>query len=224
MTNDDTATIEVLEQALADAHAELADVKADRDRLQKQLANVGDMLTETLVIEDADEDVTLDHAPLPSLDELMANLESFSEAVDTPTPSHTGTISDSSIEMLAPELVFGDEYAGGDASAAEEHRKAGPKSNSRLLVLADAKPPIKYPLYKKHTTIGRSTTADIRVNGDHVSRIHARIDLREDGVVIEDVTSKNGIKINAQPIKRHWLQHGDVLSVGRLHFTFIETS
>jgi FHA domain len=221
MTTDDTVTMEQLEHALADLRDELAAVKADRDRLQKQLVALGEMQTETIVIDEEDKDDTRDDPPLPSLDELMANLDSFSEANPPPDEPSALTESNPSIEMLAPELVFPERFDRGEGLATVVGQT---KHNSRLLVLANVSPPIKYPLYKKQTTIGRASTADIRIHGDHVSRIHARIDLSEDGAVIEDVASKNGISINTEGVKRQRLRHGDVLCVGRHHFTFIETN
>jgi hypothetical protein len=99
-----------------------------------------------------------------------------------------------------------------------------PRANSRVLVFLDADPPIKYPLYKDVITIGRSEVADIRVDGDSVSRIHARIVAGDSDILVEDAGSKNGIEVNSRPVLRHKLQHGDVLSLGTLHFTFVDTA
>jgi hypothetical protein len=99
------------------------------------------------------------------------------------------------------------------------------EKNSRLLVFVDAEPPIKYPLYKAVMTVGRSETADIRVEGDFISRVHARVTTAADGqVTAEDVASKNGIQVNNEEVNRRVLRHGDVLSLGKLHFTFIDTA
>jgi hypothetical protein len=99
------------------------------------------------------------------------------------------------------------------------------EKNSRLLVFVDAEPPIKYPLYKAVMTVGRSETADIRVEGDFISRVHARVTTAADGqVTAEDVASKNGIRVNNEEVNRRVLRHGDVLSLGKLHFTFIDTA
>jgi pSer/pThr/pTyr-binding forkhead associated (FHA) protein len=73
-------------------------------------------------------------------------------------------------------------------------------------------------------TIGRSELADIRVDGDFISRVHARVLAHDGRAVVEDVASKNGIKVNGKPVKRQPLQHGDVLSLGKLHFTYIDTA
>jgi hypothetical protein len=239
MIDDDTSTVECLEnaledaqrkladlaaslEALADVRAELAAVKADRDHLQKQIASLGEMQSETIVLDDADEEDTVDDQPLPSLDELMANLDSIAEADDPPAHTNSTTGLNTSVEMIAPELVFPDIYETGNGPSLSTESQ--PRTNSRVLVFADAKPPIKYPLYKKQTTIGRSETADISIDSQHISHVHARIAVSEEGAIVEDLASKNGIRINTRPVKRHLLRHGDVLSVGRSHFTFIETS
>jgi pSer/pThr/pTyr-binding forkhead associated (FHA) protein len=73
-------------------------------------------------------------------------------------------------------------------------------------------------------TIGRSTSADIQIDDDFISRIHARIVSDEYRTIVEDVDSKNGIKVNSRLIARHALQHGDVIGLGKLRFTFVETS
>jgi pSer/pThr/pTyr-binding forkhead associated (FHA) protein len=93
-----------------------------------------------------------------------------------------------------------------------------------VLVYLDAQQPIKYPLYKPVMTIGRSEKADIYVSDDFISRVHARLLSTKDGVVVEDVASRNGIKVNSKQTERQILHHGDVLGIGKVRFTFIDTS
>jgi pSer/pThr/pTyr-binding forkhead associated (FHA) protein len=73
-------------------------------------------------------------------------------------------------------------------------------------------------------TIGRADSADIQINSDFISRVHARLVSTTFGVFIEDVDSKNGNKVNSKLAERQALQHGDVLGLGRLRFTFIDTT
>jgi pSer/pThr/pTyr-binding forkhead associated (FHA) protein len=122
-------------------------------------------------------------------------------------------------EMIAPELVFPEEF-GEDA---RKSRSSASKA-ARVLVFLDEDMPIKYPLYKNVMTIGRSEQADIQVNGDFISRVHARLVSTENGVIVEDVDSKNGIRVNSKLTDRHPLRHGDVIGLGKLRFTFIDTS
>ena len=73
-------------------------------------------------------------------------------------------------------------------------------------------------------TIGRADIADIQINNGFLSRLHARIVSTPDGVAIEDIESKNGIRVNAKLVTRQELRHGDVIDLGRLRFRFIDTS
>ena len=95
--------------------------------------------------------------------------------------------------MISPELVFPEQYA-----ATAERADATKRPVSRVLVLLDAERPIKYPLYKETMTIGRADIADIQINNDFLSRLHARIVSTPNGVAIEDIESKNGIRVNAK--------------------------
>jgi pSer/pThr/pTyr-binding forkhead associated (FHA) protein len=72
-------------------------------------------------------------------------------------------------------------------------------------------------------TIGRAEIADIRINNGFLSRLHARVVSTPQGVYIEDVDSKNGIRVNTKLTPRQELKHGDVVDLGRLRFRFIDT-
>ena len=80
-------------------------------------------------------------------------------------------------EMIAPELVFPEEFGETRRSTAQRPR---PRAYRGVLVLLDHEQPIKYPLYKNVMTIGRSEQADIQINSDFISRVHARLVSTED--------------------------------------------
>lgn len=210
---------------LADARAELARVSIERDELRKQLARIDGMQTATITLgQEEIEEPSIQQA-LPSIEELMASLGSIEEAGTRHDSGHllSPVVGDDeeSQEMIAPELVFPEEF--GDSAtksrAATSHARV-----SRVLVYLDHDTPIKYPIYKNVMTIGRSEQADIQVNSDFISRVHARLVSTEDSVILEDVDSKNGIKVNSKLTNRHPLRHGDVIGLGKLRFTFIDTA
>ena len=91
-----------------------------------------------------------------------------------------------------------------------------------MLVLLDPERPIKYPLFKEVMTIGRADIADIQINNGFVSRLHARVVTTHDSVIIEDIESKNGIRINSKLAERQPLKHGDVVDLGRLRFRYLD--
>jgi hypothetical protein len=209
---------------LAEARAELARVGAERDQLRKSLARIDGMQEATIALGEEEIEEPSIHQSLPSIDELMVSLSSIEEAGTQHDSGHllSPVVGDDeeSQEMIAPELVFPEEFAKENA----KKRAAAHARVSRLLVFLDDEQPVKYPLYKNVMTIGRSEQADIRIDSDFISRVHARLVSTEKGVVVEDVDSKNGIRVNSKLTARHSLQHGDVIGIGKLRFTFIDTT
>jgi hypothetical protein len=210
---------------LADARAELARVSIERDELRKQLARIDGMQTATITLGQEEIEEPSIRQVLPSIEELMASLGSIEEADTRHDSGHllSPVVGDDeeSQEMIAPELVFPEEFGDGKAKS---RAAAGHARVSRVLVFLDHDTPIKYPIYKNVMTIGRSEQADIQINSDFISRVHARLVSTEDSVILEDVDSKNGIKVNSKLTNRHALRHGDVIGLGKLRFTFIDAA
>jgi hypothetical protein len=215
---------------LADTRAELARVRTERDDLLKKLDRTEGMQTATVALT-ADEQVEEPTMhPLPSMDDLMAALDKIAGEGDRSPLEGGHSLAQVSLEedpareMIAPELVFADEYEEDEEGDERASADAAGLPISRLLVFLDAAQPIKYPIYKPVMTIGRSDKADIHVEGDFISRVHARLLSTIDGVVVEDIASKNGIKVNSKLTERQILHHGDVLGIGKVRFTFIDTN
>jgi hypothetical protein len=213
---------------LAEARAEIARVSAERDELRKQLARIDGMQTTTVALSEEEVIEPNIRYALPSIEELMASLNSFKEVGSehdsghllAPVTSHDDD--EESQEMIAPELVFAEELA--EEKAKSREGSSHPRV-ARVLVFLDDEQPIKYPLYKNVMTIGRSEQADIQVEGESVSRIHARVVSVDSAVFVEDIGSKNGIRVNATLVKnRQELRHGDVIIVGLHRFTFLDTA
>ena len=62
--------------------------------------------------------------------------------------------------------------------------------------------------------IGRSPDNEVFIKGKFVSRHHAQIVTDEEGCIIEDLNSTNGVFIGEKQIKRYRLRDGDVISLG----------
>ncbi|MEX0725341.1 MAG: FHA domain-containing protein, partial [Planctomycetaceae bacterium] len=64
-------------------------------------------------------------------------------------------------------------------------------------------------------TIGREDENSIRLNDERVSRFHAKI--QEDGssIILTDLESTNGTRVNGHPVQMRVLQIGDLLLIGR---------
>jgi pSer/pThr/pTyr-binding forkhead associated (FHA) protein len=72
-------------------------------------------------------------------------------------------------------------------------------------------------------TIGRRSDNEIILNNLAVSGYHAKIDSVGDGFVFIDLQSKNGSFVNEKLINSHWLQAGDVISIGKHSLEFSYT-
>lgn len=68
-------------------------------------------------------------------------------------------------------------------------------------------------------TVGRTARADFIVEAPLVSRIHCRLTAEaSDQLVVEDLKSTNGTRVNGKTVERSVLKTGDVLTVGRVEF------
>jgi pSer/pThr/pTyr-binding forkhead associated (FHA) protein len=71
-------------------------------------------------------------------------------------------------------------------------------------------------------TIGRDTESDVFLDDVTVSRNHAVIVRRGDGLDIDDLGSLNGSYVNRRRIESHHLVDGDELQIGKYKLTFLE--
>jgi pSer/pThr/pTyr-binding forkhead associated (FHA) protein len=69
--------------------------------------------------------------------------------------------------------------------------------------------------------IGRRPGNDLVLDHLAVSGRHAAIDTTSEGSFILDLGSTNGTSVNGQPIKKHMLQDGDVIDLGKYQLKFV---
>jgi len=71
-------------------------------------------------------------------------------------------------------------------------------------------------------TIGRSPEAEVFLDDVTVSRNHAMLVRRTDGLYVDDLGSLNGTYVNRHRIDSHRLVDGDELQVGKYKLTYLE--
>ena len=64
-------------------------------------------------------------------------------------------------------------------------------------------------------TIGREEGNTIMLDDDRISRFHVKIQEDQDKLVLTDLTSTNGSKVNGEDIQIRILRFGDMISLGR---------
>lgn len=69
--------------------------------------------------------------------------------------------------------------------------------------------------------VGRAPSADVRIDDPRVSRLHARIEMRDDGVYVEDLGSRNGTLVDGSPVvSGRQLAVGDEITLGTASIIF----
>lgn len=69
-------------------------------------------------------------------------------------------------------------------------------------------------------TIGREDDNSIRLNDERISRFHAKIQEDAGRLILTDLDSTNGTRVNGHPVQIKVLQPGDVLHLGRCVLRF----
>ncbi len=90
----------------------------------------------------------------------------------------------------------------------------------RLRLLSDDGNSIAYEIDGRSISIGRGPHNDIRLERASVSREHARVTSTVDGILIEDLSSRNGIRINGERVARRSLHSGDIVMIGQVKFRY----
>jgi FHA domain len=93
---------------------------------------------------------------------------------------------------------------------------------ARLVLSLESQVMAEYNMNKERYTIGRLPDNDIRIDNGAVSGHHSLIINILNDSFLEDLNSTNGTYVNGKLIKKHALQHSDVITVGHHQLRFVE--
>ena len=94
---------------------------------------------------------------------------------------------------------------------------------ARLVLSLDGQVLAEYNMSKERYTVGRLPDNDIRIDNPAVSGHHALVINILNDSFLEDLNSTNGTYVNGKIIKKHALQHGDVITVGHHALRFVDS-
>jgi DNA-binding NtrC family response regulator len=94
-----------------------------------------------------------------------------------------------------------------------------PATGSWLVELQDEAGARRVPLTQDRVVVGTSSTADVVVHDPTVSSRHCGLSVLGDGVVIEDLGSRNGTFVGSARIREAWGRAGTAVSIG--HSTLV---
>ena len=93
---------------------------------------------------------------------------------------------------------------------------------ARLILSLDGQTLAEYNMTKERYTVGRLPDNDIRIDNAAVSGHHSLIINILNDSFLEDLNSTNGTYVNGKLIKKHALQHGDVITVGHHQLRYVD--
>ena len=82
-----------------------------------------------------------------------------------------------------------------------------------------SRPPI--PLQRPVLLIGRHPECDVRIDLPKISRRHCCLALAYDRVLIRDLGSHNGVRVNGRVVEEATLQVGDEVAIGPLIYRLV---
>ena len=92
---------------------------------------------------------------------------------------------------------------------------------AKLILSLDGQLIKEFALSKERTTIGRKPHNDIQIDNLAVSGEHAIIMTILNDSFLEDLGSTNGTLVNGQPVKKHFLQSGDTVEIGKYKLKYM---
>jgi pSer/pThr/pTyr-binding forkhead associated (FHA) protein len=93
---------------------------------------------------------------------------------------------------------------------------------ARLILSLDGQTLAEYNMSKERYTVGRLPDNDIRIDNAAVSGHHSLLINILNDSFLEDLNSTNGTYVNGKLIKKHALQHGDVITVGHHQLRYVD--
>jgi pSer/pThr/pTyr-binding forkhead associated (FHA) protein len=92
---------------------------------------------------------------------------------------------------------------------------------TKLILSMDGLVLKEIPLSKERMSIGRKPHNDIQIDNLAISGEHAVVVTILNDSFLEDLDSTNGTFVNGQSVKKHFLQNGDVIELGKYKLKYV---
>jgi len=104
--------------------------------------------------------------------------------------------------------------------AQEPAREGAPLA--RIVVTHDGHKVDERELRPGRMVIGRTAENDLQVDSKFISRHHCQINTTADGSTLEDLNSTNGVYVKSKRVRKHHLNDGDIVSLGRHEIMYLD--
>jgi len=107
-----------------------------------------------------------------------------------------------------------------DFASRNKFRGLDIKMVAKLIARSNSGEQVESLLINETMTIGRKPNNDIHISDLSVSGKHAQIITILEDSFLEDLGSTNGTYVNGKPVKKHALDHGDNITLGKYQLTY----
>ena len=109
------------------------------------------------------------------------------------------------------------------AAPPQAPRRIGPEEVLARIIVAHAGEHVEErPLRLGRLIIGRTVDNDLQVESKFISRHHCQIVTTAEGSVLEDLNSTNGVYVKSKRVRRHNLNDGDVIQLGKHEIMYLD--
>jgi general secretion pathway protein A len=93
---------------------------------------------------------------------------------------------------------------------------------ARIIVAHGGEHVEERPLRIGRMIIGRTVENDVLIDSKYISRHHCQITSTAEGSVLEDLNSTNGVYVKSKRVRRHHLNDGDVVVLGKHEIMYLD--
>jgi general secretion pathway protein A len=125
-------------------------------------------------------------------------------------------------ERAGTVRVGGDDPADREPEASAEPADDSAPIHGRLLVATDGRTVEERMLRVGRIIVGRTPDNDLQIDSRFVSRHHCQVVTTMHSSVVEDLNSTNGIYVKSKRVRRHYLNDGDVVVIGKHELIYVD--
>ncbi|MGH8136449.1 MAG: AAA family ATPase [Steroidobacteraceae bacterium] len=93
---------------------------------------------------------------------------------------------------------------------------------ARIIVAHSGERVEERPLRQGRLIVGRTAENDLQIESKFISRHHCQIITTAEGSMLEDLNSTNGVYVKSKRVRRHHLNDGDVVVLGKHEIMYLD--
>jgi pSer/pThr/pTyr-binding forkhead associated (FHA) protein len=150
-------------------------------------------------------------------------LSFISDKQEATTPAASSKARDLLDETILIDAKVKEQILSKGATKPQEQTQtaSGKDVTGGFMVIEGSTEKSEYDLTDRITTIGKDSSAGIKLKGLFAPKIAALVNRRKDGYTVSSSTGGKGIKVNGKEVEgQHKLQEGDIVEVSGLKLQF----